>query len=167
MDYSVFINEFVYKVSCFDGINEVCFVLCDEFGICDIIFYIFEVNVVSIMLLVYDDFFYDGFVLMIDLWFDQEVYVNIELVIDLFLIGVVIFDGIDNCGCLYGGGYGFLDCLIFIYFNISSGNWVFLFYLQCGGLSDCFEICDSFVFQFCNDDDNWVMVCEFLGILVN
>jgi len=166
-DYSAPTNEFVYKASRFDGTNEVCLVLCDEFGICDTTFYTFEVNVASITPPVYDDFSYDGPVPTTDFWLDQEVYVNTELAIDPPSIGVATFDGIDNRGRPYGGGYGPSDRLTSTYLNTSSGNWVLSFYLQRGGLSDRPETRDSLVLQFRNDDDNWVTVREFLGIPAN
>ncbi len=166
-DYSGPTDEFIYRASRFDGLDSLCLVLCDEFGICDTTHYSFRINVASITPPIYDDFSYEGPVPTPELWLDQEVYVNNELAIDPRSVGVATFDGLSNRGRPYGIGYGDADRLTSTYLNTSSGDWTLSFWIQRGGLSDRPEIQDSLVLQFRNTEDEWISVREFTGIPAN
>lgn len=166
-DYSGPTNEFIYRASRFDGIDSLCLVLCDEFGICDTTHYAFRLDIPSKSLPVYDDFSYAGPIPSEDLWLDQEVYVNTELPLNPRSVGVATFDGLSNRGRPYGAGYGEADRLTSTYLNTSSGDWALSFWLQRGGLGDRPEIRDSLVLQFRNTDDEWISVQEYTGIPAN
>ncbi len=166
-DYSGPTNEFIYRASRFAGIDSLCLVLCDEFGICDTTHYAFRLDVPSVSPPIYDDFSYAGPVPDNEIWLDQEVYVNTELPIDPRSIGVATFDGISYRGRPYGNGYGAADRLTSTYLNTAAGDWTLSFWLQRGGLTDRPEIRDSLVLQFRDASDNWISVREFNGIPAN
>lgn len=166
-DYSGPTDEFIYKASRFDGLDSLCLVLCDEFGICDTTHYSFRITVPSTSLPIYDDFSYEGPVPSDELWLDQEVYVNTELPTNPRSVGVATFDGLSNRGRPYGIGYGDSDRLTSTYLNTSSGDWTLSFWLQRGGLSDRPELQDSLILQFRNSSDEWISVREFTGIPAN
>ena len=154
-DYSGPTEEFIYRASRFAGVDSLCLVLCDEFGICDTTHYAFRLDVPSQSLPVYDDFSYAGPVPNNALWLDQEVYVNTDLPLDPRSIGVATFDGITNRGRPYGGGYGEADRLTSTYLNTTTGDWNLSFWLQRGGLGDRPEIRDSLILQFRDDQGDW------------
>lgn len=166
-DYSAPTNTIFYRASRYAGDDKVCFVLCDNNGICDTTNYTLRVNVNSITPPFYDDFSYDSPVPALGLWLDQEVYVNTQIPLYPPSLGAATFDGLTSRGRPYGGGYGEADRLTSTYLDTDAGDWTLSFWLQRGGLGDKPETRDSLLLQFFNSDDEWVTIIKFEGLLAN
>jgi hypothetical protein len=166
-DYTQPVNEVVYEASRFRGVDSLCVVLCDEFGICDTTHLAFRVQAPSRGLPFMDDFSYAG-PTNEELWLDNEVYLNSTMPINPPSYGVATFDGIDHTGRPYGGEYDAADRLTSTYLNISPNEEAVLtFWLQRGGLADRPETQDSLVLEFTNEDGEWEFVTSFAGMPAN
>ncbi|MCB0639885.1 MAG: T9SS type A sorting domain-containing protein, partial [Lewinella sp.] len=166
-DYSQPVNTLVYEASRFRGVDSLCVVLCDEYGICDTAHLAFRVQVPSSGLPFMDDFSYTG-PTNEALWLDNEVYLNNSMPINPPSLGVATFDGIDYKGQPYGGDYDTADRLTSTYLNISPNeDAVLTFWLQRGGLADRPETQDSLVLEFTNEDGEWEFITSFEGMPAN
>lgn len=165
-DYSQPVADVVYRASRFRGVDSLCVVLCDEFGICDTSHYAFRIQVPALDLPFMDDFSYEGTRPDANLWLDGEVYVNEDMAVDPPSIGVATFDGIDFRGRPYGDGYEAADRLSSAYIDLSGQNAtpVLSFWLQRGGIGDRPELRDSLVLEFKNDDNEWEYITSFEGM---
>ncbi|MEZ4983434.1 MAG: hypothetical protein R2795_00085 [Saprospiraceae bacterium] len=81
-DYNAPTNGFTYQSGRFAGVDSLCLVICDDYGICDTTHYAFRVDVPTIQPPFYDDFSYEGVLPSPELWLDQEVYVNTRMASD-------------------------------------------------------------------------------------
>ncbi len=158
-------SGFVYEASRFSGVDSVCLVLCDTFGICDIFHYSFRVRHDTISLPFMDDFSYEGPVTDSRLWLDSDVFVNQTFGDQPPSIGVATFDGVNARGKPYGGDPGEADRLTSTYINLNGvgGNVVLTYWLQRRGLGDRPEIQDSLVLEFRAQNGLWQNMRNFPG----
>ncbi len=165
-DYSGPTPDFVYQASRFRGVDSLCLVLCDEFGICDTTHYAFRIEVPAMGIPLMDDFSYDGPRPDAELWLDREIFVNRTMAVDPPSIGVATFDGVDFRGRPYGGDYDEADRLTSTYINLQgqAQTPVLSFWLQRGGIADRPEVKDSLVLEFRDDDLEWQYVTAFEGM---
>jgi len=156
-EYPAPTSSFVYEASRFSGVDSVCYVLCDTFGICDIFHFAVRVRHDTITLPFMDDFSYEGPFTNNRLWLDSDVFVNRTLGFQPPSIGVATFDGVNARGKPYGGDPGEADRLTSTYINLNgvSGNVVLTYWLQRRGLGDRPEIQDSLVLEFRAQNGLW------------
>ncbi len=166
-NYDAPTNAFTYRADRFAGLDSVCLVLCDTFGICDTAHYAIRVDVSPILPPIFDDFSYEGIQPDPDLWLDAEAFVNRTMAIDPPSVGVATFDGLSARGRPYGGGVGQADRLTSTYLNTTGGSWTLSFWLQRGGIADRPETQDSMFLQFIDDGGNWHTVRTFSGMAAN
>lgn len=164
-EYPAPTSSFVYEASRFSGVDSVCVVLCDTFGICDIFHFAVRVRHDTITLPFMDDFSYEGPLTNSRLWLDSDVFVNQTFGEQPPSIGVATFDGVNARGKPYGGDAGAADRLTSTYINLNGvgGNVVLTYWLQRRGLGDRPEIQDSVVLEFRAQNGLWQDVENFPG----
>lgn len=168
-DYTMVTNEIVYKASRFSGVDSVCVVLCDEYGICDSTHFAFRLSVPSVAYPFYEDFYSDNPYPESSHWLDKEVFVNQQLSRNPKSIGIATFDGIDNRGRPYDEGFGESDRLTSTYIDIpnTATSPTLSFWAQRGGYADRPEVKDSLVVQFKNQGGDWVSMLSLEGVPSN
>jgi len=164
-EYPAPTGSFVYEAGRFSGVDSVCLVLCDTFGICDIFHFSVRVRHDTITLPFMDDFSYEGPLTDNRLWLDSDVFVNQTFGDQPPSIGVATFDGVNARGKPYGGDAGEADRLTSTYINLNgvAGNVVLTYWLQRRGLGDRPEIQDSLVLEFRAQNGLWHPISNFPG----
>ncbi|GJM36253.1 MAG: hypothetical protein DHS20C18_52540 [Saprospiraceae bacterium] len=168
-DYSNPTNSFIYRSSRFAGVDSICLELCDEFAICDTFHYAFEIAKQRISIPFLDDFSYDGPYPDLNLWLDNEVFVNKTMAIDPPSIGVATFDGLNGNGKAYSNSDGQSDRLTSNYIDLNgvSGPLALSFYLEPKGLMDKPEVKDSLILEFRKSNGKWTNIYRFVDTLPN
>lgn len=158
----------VYQASRFPGVDTVCVVLCDEYTVCDTFKVLFEIQGDTLSLPFFEDFSYDGPYPSEQYWLENDVFVNSELGDSLRSVGIATFDGLDEGGRPYGGGFGVADYLTSKPINLAgqapSDNVVFSFYLQPKGRSYQPRTQDKMILEFKNFSGQWVVVDTIDGL---
>ncbi len=164
-EYPAPTGSFVYEATRFAGVDSVCLVLCDTFGICDIYHFSVRVRHDTITLPFMDDFSYPGPNTNARLWLDSDVFVNQTLGEEPPSIGVATFDGVNSRGKPYGGDEGEADRLTSTYINLNGvgGNVTLTYWVQRRGLGDRPEIADSLVLEFRAPNGVWHPIQNFPG----
>lgn len=160
-------NEFFYEASLYRGMDSVCFVLCDDFTICDTVIVPFNITQANPTLTppLMDDFSYAGPYPDTAMWLDRRVYVNTDFSTNPVSIGMATFDGLNPNGRPYGGGFGKSDRLTSTYINLEGQGSLFIsFWLQQEGLGDRPEEDDTMQLEFKNSDGDWVNIALFSGV---
>lgn len=168
-NYNMPIDSIVYDASRVPGLDTVCVTLCDEFGVCDVTHFSFNISANTIAYPIYDDFYQSGFDTDQSIWLDSEVFVNRQMALNPPSVGVATFDGVDFRGRAYDTGYGPADRLTSAPINIpnSANTPTLSFWTQAGGLAFKPVFRDSFLVQFRNQDDDWVTVLKVDGLSIN
>lgn len=150
--------QFFYEASFYDGTDMVCFVICDNFTICDTVNIPFNIeNNTLLTPPLIDDFSYEGPYPDKGMWLDADVYVNTDFSTNPVSVGMATFDGLDKNGKPYGGGFGTSDRLTSTYINLEGGGDMYLsFWAQQQGLGDRPEDDDSMQLHFKKDDGEWI-----------
>ena len=159
--------RFEYTASRYAGIDSVCVVLCDTFGICDQYHYSFRIIQDTIDVPFMDDFSQTSPTTNPLLWLDDEVFVNRTMGIDPPTVGVATFDGVNHRGEPYGGGYGVADRLTSTYLDLrgrSENELILRYWLQPQGLVDKPEPQDSLVLEFKNFSGKWEVIRALPGL---
>lgn len=130
------LNQLCLTYNANNGIDqqqeEVSIDVCTIDGDCTKFIYPFEIRMpfaVSNSTPFFDDFSYEGPYPDGFRWLDRDVFVNTTLAIDPPSVGCATFDGVDETGSPYGGGFGLSDQLTtnFIDFsNLSSGDRIYV-----------------------------------------
>lgn len=98
-------------------------------------------------------------------WLDNQVYINNHLPLNPPSYGAATFDGLDEYGLPYGGGYGGSDTLTSRPFDLSSEPDVYLsYFLQPKGIGYIPQIRDSFVVEGLNDQGEWRSLASYEGL---
>src|SRR5690625_3497730 len=83
-----------------------------------------------------------------DYWMDKQVYINNHLPLNPPSYGVATFDGLDQYGLPYGGGYGGSDTLTSHPFDLADEATVYLsYFIQPKGIGYLPQLRDSFVVE--------------------
>ena len=161
-------NEFYYEASLYRGIDSVCFVLCDNFTVCDTVIVPFSITQQTIELPFMDDFSYVGPYPDKTKWLDLEPFVNTDMSHQAVSVGVATFDGLGPDGVPYRGGFGAADRLTSMYIDLSgasnSDNLYLSFWLQQEGLGDRPEQEDRMQLEFKRADGIWQNIAVFEGV---
>lgn len=161
-------NEFFYQASLYRGVDSVCFILCDNFTVCDTVVVPFNVSQQTIDLPFMDDFSYDGPFPDKNKWLDLDPFINNDMAIQPVSVGVATFDGLGPDGIPYRGGFGASDRLTSMYIDLSDAsntdNLYLSFWLQQEGLGDRPEPEDRMQLEFKRDDGTWQNIAQFAGV---
>lgn len=153
-----------YEANRFAGTDTVVFQICDDFCVCDTYEMLFVVQQDTLTLPFMDDFSYSG-PFPNDNWLNKNVYVNNDMALDPVSIGVATFDGLNEGGAPYGGGFGVSDDLTSAYLDLSpytSASNVFLsFYVEPMGRGEAPAGNDSLILEFKNLNDEWNLIDTF------
>jgi len=104
----------------------------------------------------FDDFAYVGPFPDNALWLENQVFINNTLAYDPVSIGIATFDGLDETGSPYGGGFGSSDTLTSIPLDLSGNNPKYLsYYVQPKGLGDAPGDRDTLLLEFKTKDGKW------------
>ena len=161
---SVASNCLQYFAGTYSELDTVCFLICDQFSICDTFVYPFLIAQDTIGLPFFDDFFYEGPYPDSDLWITNDVFVNNTLGINPPSIGMATFDGLSAGGTPYGNTE-FRDFLVSTYLDLSTFNAdsdVYLsFFIQPKGCGDKPEEDDLFILEFKDAQGVWDTIANF------
>ena len=155
-----------YIAARFNGLDTVCYVMCDIYGVCDTLIAPFKVIGDTLGLPFLDDFSYQGPYPARQLWADDNAYVNQTFAYQPPSIGVATLDGLDKTGTPYGSTNGRTDVLTSAYIDLSPfvGDIVYLsFFAQPGGNCEGVEFPDSLVLEFKTANNEWVRVDTLRG----
>jgi len=154
-----------YVANAFPETDQVNMTICDEFGICDVFVWNFEVPATVLTPdgnnIFFDDFSNDGLFPKRDLWIEDRVWRNNSVAFEPPSIGTATFDGLDNSGTPYveENGIRIGDRLTSHPIDLSGftedDNVYLKFYLQRKGLGLQPEFVDSFFVEVRNDDGDW------------
>lgn len=111
-----------------------------------------------------DDFSYSGPRPDEAYWTDRYVFVNKALGIKSRSVGVATFDGINENGAPYGGGFGDADHLTSTFLNMNSAiaDRCFLtFFIQAGGYGYQPSSSESLRLEFKTEDGEWIEKAQF------
>lgn len=98
-------------------------------------------------------------------WTDKRVFINHTLSEDPLSIGVATFDGLDNSGTPYPGGFGFSDELTSNFVDLQNEQEVyFSFFFQPKGYGIKPRTTDSLVLEFRTLDDRWIRMWSQEGL---
>jgi hypothetical protein len=153
-----------YEANRFSGNDVVTFEICDAFCVCDTYKIPFLIIQDTIELPFMDDFSYAG-PYPNNNWVDKNVFVNNTMAVNPVSVGIATFDGLNEMGGAYGGGYGSADYLTSAYlkmgaFNVNS-NLFLSFYVEPKGLADVPGYRDSLVLEFKNAAGDWSTIDTF------
>lgn len=100
-----------------------------------------------------------------DYWMDKQVYINNHLPLNPPSYGVATFDGLDQYGLPYGGGYGGSDTLTSHPFDLAGETTVYLsYFLQPKGIGYLPQIRDSFVVEGIDIEGEWQTLAIYEGL---
>ncbi len=158
-------NRVLYQAGRYAGLDSVCVALCDTFAVCDTFKFAFRIINDTLTLPFMDDFSYEGPFPAGSHWLDPDAFVNFDISKEAPSLGAATFDGLDDEGQPYGGGYGEADFLTSKYIDLrgESGNVVLTYWLQRRGFGDRPEPADSMLLEFKNRDGEWVYQRSFEG----
>ncbi len=170
--YTLFPNlptRLIYRSDFYAGVDSVCMVMCDTFAICDTFSFAFIINRDTLNLPFMDDFSYTGPFPDRAKWLDRDAFVNTDMADTPPSIGVATFDGLNDQGTAYGGGFGEADRLTSTYLNLSgiSKDVYLTYWLQRRGFADKPEPLDSVVLEFKDRSGKWNPIQGFPGVPVN
>lgn len=98
-------------------------------------------------------------------WEDHQVFVNNNLPLNPPSIGVATFDGLNQKGLPYGGGYGGSDTLTSRPFALENENQIYLsYFLQPKGIGFQPELVDSFVVEGLDREGSWRTIASYEGL---
>lgn len=167
-DAYVLDDKLFYSARRFAGEDTVCLLIADRFCIADTAVYPFAIIADTLDL---GEGFVDDFSGLSPYperayWLDRQVFVNRTLAVNPPTLGVATFDGLDETGTPYGGGYGVSDALTSGYINLSPSaigpTDVFLsFFIQPKGMGYSMQKDDSLVVEFKAPDGTWKRVDAF------
>jgi hypothetical protein len=160
-----------FRASRLGGLDQTCFVLCDEYQVCDT--FVIPIRVLQDTLSekdsenFIDDFSYAGPFPDAKLWLNDRVFVNNTMSFKAPSIGMATFDGLNYTGRPYGNGYGISDILTSTYLNLSKApDELYLsFYIEPKGLGYSPDVRDSFIVEFKTPTDEWKKVFDESSIL--
>lgn len=157
-------NCIFYEANRFAGTDVVTFEICDDFCVCDIYEIPFVIQQDTLSLPFMDDFSYDG-PFPNNKWLTKDVFVNNTMAVEPVSVGVATFDGLNEAGAPYGGGYGSSDNLTSAYLDLSpysAASDVFLsFYVQPKGLGEAPTGNDSLILEFKDSNEDWILIDTF------
>lgn len=161
--------QLVYRAGRYPGIDSVCVVLCDSFAVCDTFKFAFQIKDTMLDIPFMDDFSYFGPYPQVSHWLDRDAFVNNDMADTPPSWGVATFDGLNDSGTAYGGGYGDADKLTSNFINLQNIlDSVYLSYwVQQRGFGDAPERQDSFVVEFKRRDGTWMVVDSLPGGQLN
>jgi hypothetical protein len=150
-----------YEASRFAGADTVCLAVCDNYRVCDT--FQFIVNVAQKTLNTnestnfMDDFSYSGPYPDNRLWLDDRVFVNNSMAPRPPSAGMATFDGVNEKGRPYGGGFGVSDVLTSAYLDLEGvGTNLFLsFYVTPKGYGFPPKDADRFEVDIKDKDGKW------------
>ena len=124
-------------------------------------------NIEALTLPFFDDFSGKGPYPKNDNWLDKNVFINSTLAYQPPSVGVATFDGIDEGGRPYGGGFGEADFLTSNLIDLSSysasDNVYLSFWLQRKGYGDKPEASDAFFLEYKNNTGKWDTIQVYNG----
>ncbi|NNE28204.1 MAG: T9SS type A sorting domain-containing protein [Saprospiraceae bacterium] len=152
---------FQFTSTRFAGLTAACLIATDEWCISDT--FRFPIRVVgdTLPLPIFEDFSYAGPYPDPSLWLDDQVFINNSLAFQPPSIGVATFDGIDEKGTPYVGGFGISDKLTSNYLDLSglnADNVYLSFYAAPKGLGFAPGPTDSLILEFKDQSGDWVKV---------
>ena len=157
-------NCFQYFAGTYSELDTVCFLICDQFSICDTFVYPFIIAQDTIGLPFFDDFSYAGPYPDANLWITKDVFVNNTIGINPPSIGMATFDGLSAGGTPYGNRE-FRDFLVSTYLDLSGFNSdsdVYLsFFIQPKGCGDKPEKEDLLILEFKDAQGVWDTIANF------
>jgi Secretion system C-terminal sorting domain len=160
---STFLDSCVYfGASRLGGRDTVCLKVCDEYKICDTHYLPFKVlqdTLSSAKSLTFmDDFSYqEGYPNRVN-WLDDRAFVNNTMSFNPPSRGMATFDGLNETGRPYNGGYGVSDVLTSAYLDLSGSTKDTLFlsyYVEQKGYGYGPSKEDYFSIEFKNGADQW------------
>jgi len=156
---------FVYQANRFAELDSVSFEVCDDNCICDVFHFPIRIVGDTLNIPFMDDFSYAGPYPSKGIWLDRNVFINNNIAFQPPSVGVATFDGINEKGSPYGGGFGPSDFLTSNYFDLSaiSSDVYLSFYYQAKGLGYSPEEEHSLVVEFNNDEGEWEEIDAFDG----
>jgi len=112
-----------------------------------------------------DDFAYPGPYPNSKKWIETYTFVNPNMAKDPPSIGVVTFDGLDQNGAPYGGGYGGSDTLTSQEINLEGRPSVYIsFFVQPKGFGVKPREQDSLVLEVKSESGNWYTIIALPGL---
>ncbi len=162
IDNSYPLNDcFTFQANRLAEADTVCIEFCDQYCVCDTVYFPIKIEGDTLDLPFADDFSYGGSQVRHKLWLDKTVFVNKTLASRPPSVGVATFDGLDATGSPYGGDFGFSDVLTSNYLNLQGKNDVILsFYLQSKGLGYPPSGGANFLLEFKNQEGEWIEIKE-------
>jgi hypothetical protein len=150
-----------YEASRFAGKDTVCLAVCDNYRVCDTLRFVINVaqKTLNVNESVYfmDDFSYAGPYPDNRLWLDDRVFVNNTMAPRPPSAGMATFDGVNEKGKPYGGGFGVSDVLTSTYLDLEGvGTNLFLsFYVTPKGYGFPPKDADRFEVDIRDKDGKW------------
>lgn len=158
---------FIYHATRFSGNDTIGIVLCDEFSVCDTFLQPILIVGDTVNLPFFDDFTNGGPFPAKSKWLEDLTYVNNNMPVSPPSFGVATFDGLNQKGQPYGGGYGVADRLTSKPIDLSNSsvgqNVVMSFYYQLKGQGFLPRVQDSLLVEFLTEADGWKKVAAFKG----
>ncbi len=149
------------------GQDTVCLKISNDFCISDTYKFPFRVTGDTLGLPFMDDFSYAG-PYPNKLWLDKKTFVNNSWGYQPPSVGFATFDGLDETGTPYGGGYGRSDALTSNYIDLSPYNAGSNVYLSCFAQPKGYGyepgLADSLVVEFKKSNGDWVRIHTFQGL---
>jgi len=160
-------NCFTYQSTRFPGHDTVGIVLCDEFAVCDTFLQPILIVGDTVSLPFFDDFTNEGPFPDESNWLEDLTFVNKTMAADPPSFGTATFDGLNQQGRPYGGGFGVADRLTSKPIDLSnssiSQNIALTFYYQMKGRGFLPRVQDSLIVEFLTDTSGWQQVAAFPG----
>ena len=167
-DAYVLDDKLFYTARRFAGQDTVCLLIADRFCIADTAIYPFSIQTDTLDL---GEGFVDDFSALSpyplrEYWLDRQAFVNRTLGVNPPTLGVASFDGLDETGSPYGGGYGVSDFLTSAYIDLSPSaigpTDVYLsFFIQPKGMGYSLLKNDSLVVEFKAPTGEWRRIDAF------
>ncbi len=162
---------FVYNTFLRAEKDSLSYQVCNNFGTCDTITYVFSVRGDTLALPFFDDFSYAGPYPDKRLWVDKKVFVNNTMAYQPPSIGVATFDALNENGKLYssvvGSAVSSADTLTSTYLDLGglklTDSVILSFYLQPKGLNYAPGVADSMILEFRNPNGGWDYARSFLN----
>ncbi len=153
-------NCVIYHATRFPGFDTLAVVLCDEFTVCDTFLQPIQILGDTLQLPFFEDFTHSGPFPKKDKWLEDLVFVNNDMAVNPPSFGAATFDGLDQSGQAYGGGYGISDVLTSKPIDLSNSSVnrgvALSFYYQMKGRGFLPRVQDSLLVEFLNADNKWI-----------